>query len=190
MRARLTSSARNPLGEQFTLSPSPLNNNTLLSYSIEPSCRRIPLLSPHERAHPPQAYLLAKQGTYFLEGQFVWSIPYFGHLRRSLGINIIGGMNNDNETIAAQFDRAGVTNYGRMDKMKFYEKLGQSFVLLGVGKPRISPSPWDALCMGVPVRHLWPHLGHLLMGSISTPFSNGTRMIQMIEPSGLLSNGA
>jgi hypothetical protein len=41
-----------------------------------------------------------------------------------------------------------------LNKTEFYTQLAMSSVLVGVGKPRISPSPWDALCMGVPASSL------------------------------------
>lgn len=60
-------------------------------------------------------------------------------------------MNNDDEELALKVKEAGIENFGRLSKIDFYQKLSQSFVFIGVGQPRISPSPWDALCMGVPV---------------------------------------
>lgn len=47
---------------------------------------------------------------------------------------------------------AGINNLGLLSQEQFYDELGHSKVLVGIGKPRTSPSPWDALCMGVPVR--------------------------------------
>ena len=61
-------------------------------------------------------------------------------------------MVNDDETTFTAVEESGVVNFGHLDKMEFYEALAGSFVLVGVGRPRISPSPWDALCMGLPVR--------------------------------------
>lgn len=60
-------------------------------------------------------------------------------------------MEDDDEFTRKSVEEYGITNFGQLGKMEFYEELGRSFVLVGVGRPRISPSPWDALCMGVPV---------------------------------------
>jgi hypothetical protein len=132
------------------------NNNTFLSYSIEPTCRLIPKSTNRPARARPQAYLLAKQETYFYPPRFSWTIPFLGELKSKMGIDIVVGMRNDNDTIREELDRAGIPNHGRLPKLDFYRKLGQSFVLVGVGQPRISPSPWDGLCMGVPVSRCGP----------------------------------
>jgi hypothetical protein len=142
----------NPLGTQFTLSPSPRNNNHFLSFSIEPTCRRLPFLPASLRAHPPQAYLLAKQVHYLDDTPaFSWTLPALVDLEREFGISVVGGMVEDDENTVKALKEVGLTNFGKLGKIEFYEELAKSFVLLGVGRPRISPSPWDALCMGVPV---------------------------------------
>ncbi|WVR07919.1 hypothetical protein IAU60_004962 [Kwoniella sp. DSM 27419] len=142
---------KNPLGAQFTLSPSPRNDNHFLSYSIEPTCRRLPWLDPGKRAHPPQAYLLAKQMHYLEDKpEFSWSLPALVDLQNKYGIKIVAGMTDDDEETSAKVKAIGLTNFGRLGKIEFYEALARSFVFVGVGRPRISPSPWDALCMGVP----------------------------------------
>jgi hypothetical protein len=72
-------------------------------------------------------------------------------MHNKLNVSFVGGFNNDEkETLRAALS-AGITNFGQLGKFEFYAKLAQSFVLVGVGQPRISPSPWDALCQGVPV---------------------------------------
>ncbi|RSH93084.1 hypothetical protein EHS25_007437 [Saitozyma podzolica] len=141
----------NPLGAQFTLSPSPRNNNHFLSFSIEPTCHRLPFVPHSRRANPPQAYLLAKQVHYLDDTPaFSWTLPALVDLEREFGISVLGGMVDDDEATSAAVKAAGLTNLGRLGKMEFYEELASSFVLVGVGRPRISPSPWDALCMGLP----------------------------------------
>ncbi|KAL7423893.1 hypothetical protein Q5752_001478 [Cryptotrichosporon argae] len=141
----------NPLGPAFTLSPSPRNDNHFLSYSIEPTCRRLPYLPASSRANPPQAYLLAKQVHYVdATPEFSWTLPALAAVQADLGVRVVGGMVDDDAETAAAVAAHGITNLGKLGKIDFYEQLATSFVLLGVGRPRISPSPWDALCMGVP----------------------------------------
>ncbi|KAF7360324.1 hypothetical protein MVEN_00761900 [Mycena venus] len=41
-------------------------------------------------------------------------------------------------------------NRGYMSRSEFYDELAQSLVLVGIGFPFTSPSPYDALCFGVP----------------------------------------
>ncbi|WWD21842.1 hypothetical protein CI109_106330 [Kwoniella shandongensis] len=141
----------NPLGPKFTLSPSPRNDNHFLSYSIEPTCRRLPYLPQSQRSKPPQAYLLAKQIHYLDDTPaFSWTLPALIDLQREFKIKVVGGMTDDDEVTAKAVQKIGLTNLGKLGKIDFYTQLAQSSVLIGVGRPRISPSPWDALCMGVP----------------------------------------
>ncbi|ADV21512.1 hypothetical protein I305_03547 [Cryptococcus gattii E566] len=140
-----------PLGPQFTLSPSPRNANHFLSYSIEPTCHRLPYLAPSHRSDPPQAYLLAKQMHYLDDTPaFSWTLPALMELQDEFGIQVVAGLKDDDPVTAKAVEDIGLKNLGRLGVMEFYEQLSKSFVLLGVGRPRISPSPWDALCMGVP----------------------------------------
>ena len=67
-------------------------------------------------------------------------------------------MVNDRPDTGALYEKYGLTNVGQLNKTEFYEQLASASVLVGVGKPRISPSPWDALCMGVPVSLITPNL--------------------------------
>ena len=143
--------AKHPLGAEWTLSPFQSNDNTLLSFSVEPSCRRLPPKTPHDRARRPQAYLFATQSTDLVADTFAWSVPYFKHLRQSLGIEIITGFQNDNETLLFELEKVGVKNVGLENKMDYYKTLSDSFVLIGAGSPSMSSSSWEALCLGVPV---------------------------------------
>jgi hypothetical protein len=142
----------NPLGKDFTLSPFIRNDNFHLSLSIEPTCKRLPWLDPEERAHPKHAYLLAKETRYLVdEPAFSWTIPGLAKIQRRLGIKFVAGMKIDRPAVADVYRESGLTNVGQLNKTEFYKQLAQSSVLVGVGRPRISPSPWDALCMGLPV---------------------------------------
>jgi hypothetical protein len=150
--ASTESSPGNPLGPEFTLSPSSLNDNHFLSYSIEPTCRRLPFRSASPRASPPQAYLLAKDVIYLVDKpKFSWTLPALKALEAEFRIQVVGGMRTVNAEAAKAVQAAGIKNVGLLSKIDFYKMLSSSFVLVGVGQPRISPSPWDALCMGVPV---------------------------------------
>ena len=142
----------NPLGKEFTLSPFIRNDNFHLSLSIEPTCRSIPPLLPSQKPKVKHAYLLTKQMRYLGdEPTFSWTLPGLARIQERLGIKVLGGIKIDRPAIAAVYEENRLTNLGELNKTEFYRQLGMSSVLIGVGKPRISPSPWDALCMGVPV---------------------------------------
>ena len=149
-------SAVNPLGHQWTLSASHLNENFFLGYSIEPVCRRLPYIPQSQRSVPPQAYILSKRGNYLKSGpEFAWDLPFLASMQKSLGISVVAGFSEEDET-SAVFAEMGMKDMGKLGQLQFYEMLAMSFVLIGVGRPRISPSPWDALCMGTPVSRASP----------------------------------
>jgi hypothetical protein len=190
-RIALTSSPGNPLGREFTLSPFIRNDNFHLSLSIEPTCKNIPSIPADQRPHVKRAYLLAKQMKYFVdEPAFSWTIPGLSAIQQSLGIKILGGITDDRPEVGRYFKQNGLTNLGRLQKADFYHQLAMSSVLIGVGRPRISPSPWDSLCMGVPVSLSQCTTIELRSSqSLSTRYSSGTRKIPRIGHRGIPSSG-
>ncbi|KAF9477866.1 hypothetical protein BDN70DRAFT_922288 [Pholiota conissans] len=144
--------AENPLGNAWTLSPenygliSPGNSkdNIYLGYSIERQCMQIPVTPMHER--PRQAYILAKQSRYFYGNDYAW--PNMTYDDPPFDVNIVAGIAMNNSE-PGQVLPSGIVDYGRLTKEEFYAHLGKSRVLVGIGKPTLSPSPYDALCMGL-----------------------------------------
>jgi hypothetical protein len=180
----------NPLGKDFTLSPFIRNDNFHLSLSVEPTCKRLPYLDPNQRAKPKHAYLLAKDTKYLVdEPKFSWTIPGLAKIQHRLGIKVLAGMKVDRPEVEESFEQHGLTNVGQLNKTEFYRQLAISSVLVGVGRPRISPSPWDALCMGVPVSHFISVLETCSRDSSSILYSNGTRKTPRVGRHGLPNNG-
>ncbi|KAL1413657.1 hypothetical protein Q8F55_001436 [Vanrija albida] len=147
----------NPLGPRFTLSPSAHNGNFFLSYSVEPTCKRLPYLAHADRASPPQVWLLAKQVHYLgpePPGAFSWTLDALRDMASEYGVRFAGALRAtielDTPEVEAAIKAAGVVNFHRLEKIAYYEQLANSVLMLGVGRPRISPSPWDALCLGLP----------------------------------------
>ncbi|KAI5889172.1 uncharacterized protein SCHCODRAFT_02633734 [Schizophyllum commune H4-8] len=142
-----------PLGGPWTLSPEnyPLLmggdsvNNTYLGYSIERACEKLPVVAHTER--PKQAYILAKRLSYFYDHNFAWRDVAFDDAGSPA--RFVAGMIEDADA-AGKSVPAGVANHGRLNKTAFYLELARSRVLVGIGSPLLSPSPYDALCMGVP----------------------------------------
>ncbi|KAJ8480912.1 hypothetical protein ONZ45_g15485 [Pleurotus djamor] len=141
-----------PLGNPWTLSPEnyPLLNpsnsahNFYLGYSIERTCMAMPFTPPKDR--PMQAYVLSKQTSYLSHENFAWSNMSFDP--PPFPLQIVSGMRNNTDSSVAIPE--GWNNLGRLDKTQFYHQLELSRVLIGIGSPYLSPSPYDALCMGVP----------------------------------------
>ncbi|KAJ7870430.1 hypothetical protein B0H13DRAFT_2350389 [Mycena leptocephala] len=135
----------NPLGRKWTLSPEDYRgthyiemhqradergtaewaNNTYLGYSIEPQCARQPFIPHQDR--PWKAYVLAKEAG-------------------GRGIQFMAGVR---ERVLPEFFPSNITNLG-FSSTEFYTRLAESRVLVGVGTPVTSPTPYEALCLGVP----------------------------------------
>lgn len=145
-------SNEHPLGALWTLAPEPFStfprlahrqeHNLYMGYSIAAYCQNpIPASERHL-----QAYILAKQPSYFGPPSFGFSNHVFEDIKEELHINFVAGTG---EPGAALPDR-GITNLGMMNATTFRDVLGHSKALIGIGRPALSPSPYDALCMGVP----------------------------------------
>ncbi|KAF7343153.1 hypothetical protein MVEN_01746000 [Mycena venus] len=138
----------NPLGAKWTLSPEryrPSGRNTYLGYSIEPQCARQAFI-PHE-LRPQQAYVLAKDARYFNGSGFAYAPDFFDAASSAAGVRFLAGVH---DRLLPDFFPSSITNVGFKPQPEFYEKLAESRVLVGVGSPAISPTPYDALCLGVP----------------------------------------
>ncbi|KAJ7594912.1 hypothetical protein C8J56DRAFT_927958 [Mycena floridula] len=143
----------NPLGAGWTLSPedygriSPSNKeqNVYLGYSIQNTCQKIEIPPSGER--PLHAYILAKNPEYFVHENYPWSNVSFDHPPIP-GLSVVAGLYVDDEH--KKDIPPGLVNMGSLKQKEFYRELGHSRVLIGIGSPYLSPSPYDALCMGVP----------------------------------------
>ncbi|KAJ7100403.1 hypothetical protein C8R44DRAFT_716506 [Mycena epipterygia] len=153
--------ADHPLGRKWTLSPEPYlpapDNNTYLGYSVQPSCTQQPFIPHAQRApslSPPtgdsrrkQVYIYAKTADYFSPEKRAFPPHVFARLSAALGVDFVVGVQ---EADAAAALPAGVANLGAMGPARFYEAVARSWVLVGMGVPSTSPTPYDALCLGVP----------------------------------------
>ncbi|KAJ6575595.1 hypothetical protein DFH09DRAFT_1311661 [Mycena vulgaris] len=138
----------NPLGRKWTLSPEPYresDGNTYLGYSIEPQCAAQQFVPHPQRKR--QAYVLAKEARYFNPKDRTYSPDYFEAAAAAAGVQFFAGVR---EQVMPEYFPRNITNVGFMPSHRFYEMLAQSRVLVGVGIPQTSPTPYEALCMGVP----------------------------------------
>ncbi|TPX78040.1 hypothetical protein CcCBS67573_g00692 [Chytriomyces confervae] len=132
------------LGSEWQLSPEnykatkPFTRLTYLGYSLEHWCRQTPYI--HSREH--RVYILAKHAGHV--GTSAINMTLIQDLS-SEGIEFVMGGGN-----AGEFVWPNVTNFGVLSKEQFHIELSKSRVLLGLGNPTTSPSPYDAMCLGVP----------------------------------------
>ncbi|KAJ7485671.1 hypothetical protein FB451DRAFT_62866 [Mycena latifolia] len=145
----------NPLGAKWTLHPEDYQHNgqalnTYLGYTIEPQCSKYPFV-PHSQREP-QVYILAKFLKFFLPANRAWPPEFFDAATNATGMSFV----------MASKDQAGspklspgdlatsITNVGPVTQDQFYDLLSKSVALVGVGNPALSPTPYDAMCLGVP----------------------------------------
>jgi hypothetical protein len=145
-------SPANPLGPDWTLSPHWTNGNRFISYSIEPACLDQTLVPTAERA-TNRTYLFAKTRDYLEpnHNDTAWTLHDLGGVIDRLGLDMIAGIRDeDDEASRDHLKSLGIDNKGRLDANSFREYVSSSRLFIGVGRPRISPSPLEALCLGVP----------------------------------------
>ncbi|KAF8211589.1 hypothetical protein K438DRAFT_1568980 [Mycena galopus ATCC 62051] len=160
---------RHPLGPRWILSPEPyhlqtasesLGNNTYLGYSIEETCSQQRYITPSARPDPPRAWILAKLLSYFVEAKNpnrAWSKQDLDAVAEEATIDLMmaaslpaNPSDDERELAPALPDQSHSSNLGRIAQPTFMEKLAESRLVIGMGLPLISPTPWNALCLGVP----------------------------------------
>jgi hypothetical protein len=103
--------------------------------------------------------LLAKEVRYFATEKydFAWDLPRMAEIASAEGITFVGGFKvgdehqEERERLMQEVLDAGVQNLGTLGREAFYQELSKSRALMGLSFPKLSPSPWDGLCMGLPV---------------------------------------
>lgn len=152
------------LGAPFTFSPEDFGrwpgisdgtNNTYLGYNLEKTCLQTPYVPFKQR--PRQGYVLAKSATLFRRKDYI--------LRAGIPEDQLESVFYETLAIEADlafvghFDRAaapdlqppsGIINLAEMPSFDRPGTIAQSRVLVGLGSPRMTPDPWEALCLGVP----------------------------------------
>lgn len=144
--------ARHPLGGLWTMSPEPYSTFPrftekdeyllYMGYSIEAYCSTP--VPASERRH--RAYILAKKPAYFEHHEYLFSDHVFRDIKEEIGLEFVAGTGDADRPLPDK----GITNLGIMNGSTFRDVLGHSKALVGIGQPPLSPTPYDALCMGVP----------------------------------------
>lgn len=157
-----------PLGRPFTVSPEPYHlwntyseeegQNYYIGYSVERTCMKTPYIPASER--PRQAYILAKSLSYFQRPDYLLSDPsgnnathltddFYAQLGEEIGMTWVGSFKLDAKPAGA-LPPPGVVQLDKLDRPAFQRKLAESGLVLGIGRPALSPTPYEALCLGVP----------------------------------------
>lgn len=126
----------------LTLALSPLSPfayplHTYIPYSIEHTCAMAPHVTPLEKSD--QLFVLAKQTTYF---QDPWSsIPssFWEQAHNLTGLEVASVATGDDEL------PKGIVSSGHVSRAEFEVMVSNSKLMLGIGRPLISPSVYSAL---------------------------------------------
>ncbi|KAF8211116.1 hypothetical protein K438DRAFT_1808837 [Mycena galopus ATCC 62051] len=140
-----------PLGSKWTLSPEDYNGNNYLGYSIESQCYKHTFVPHIERNR--QVYILAKYLKFFhLDEGRAWAPDFFDAAANATGASFIMSSRDLPEAPKLQPGdlSASIENIGPVTQDDFYRVLSNSMALVGVGNPVVSPTPYDALCLGIP----------------------------------------
>ncbi|KAG9017554.1 hypothetical protein FRB90_000759 [Tulasnella sp. 427] len=134
-------------------------NNYYLGYSVEPTCLSTPFVPWTER--PRQAFMMGKYLGYFLAPQYVLTDPVGGGPAQMADDFYQKFSEEENTTfIAGQFDLymsrgytkppPGIVQQPRLQREAFQKLIAQSRVMVGIGNSLLSPTPYEALCLGIP----------------------------------------
>ncbi|KAJ3107149.1 hypothetical protein HK100_003639 [Physocladia obscura] len=138
-------SCEHPLGTDWCLVPEnygawlPNFKATYIGYSMENECTKIEFVPWDKR--PNRTYILAKKSAYLKPERI--NLGFINSLATDYDIKFVMG------TIE-KLSIPNISNLGFLSEQGFQQELANSKVLLGVGDPAISPSPYNALCSGVP----------------------------------------
>ncbi|KAL7413572.1 hypothetical protein BDY24DRAFT_388955 [Mrakia frigida] len=144
-----------PLGSRWTLSPEPPPDryggepNFDLGYSFEKECSKDPLVPHSERVN--QAFLYAKHSEFFTDANYAWSDLILNTTSTNLNLTFVGA-----PIVTPGFPTLPPALHilnpwgGLLEPHDFFDQLGRSIALVGIGDPPLSPSPYDALCRGTP----------------------------------------
>lgn len=151
----------NDIPYTYAVAQSPFS----LRFSIENDCTAMPPIPLSER--PNRVWLLMKELTYAYDFKFAWDRTYFARASSELGMDFVGAWNVDQhfqwkpEKQGLMKDiedrKHGVINLiskehgGKsMTPDEWEREVRKSRIMIGVGNPWWSPSPYHALCLGVP----------------------------------------
>jgi hypothetical protein len=133
--------------------------NTYLGYNLEPNVIKgvVPFKQRQRRV-----FMLGKYTWFFYDklGHQSWDPDFYQRVTDELrqrwpDFEIVAAMTDgrEPEDIEAEGPHVippGIRNLGRLDSVEFDQVISNSRLLLGIGRPGLSPSPYRALTRAVP----------------------------------------
>ncbi|KAJ9093875.1 hypothetical protein QFC21_006248 [Naganishia friedmannii] len=168
----------NTLSHEWVLSPFPYPGHFHIPLSVEETCMNVSIVPRAERKD--EAVILGKLFKYFW-APFLDDIApppseIWADFYKRTGLTPIANaepLPKDHDLDAFDKTPRGIVDRGPIPIDEYTSEVGHAKMMIGIGSPVISPSPYLALCQGVPV--LIPYNG-------STPTPSGFNLYKGYTP--------
>ncbi|KZV86961.1 hypothetical protein EXIGLDRAFT_840337 [Exidia glandulosa HHB12029] len=151
-----------PLDARWVLAPEEYSTGHLyIGYSVERTCTSLPVVPTEQR--DPVAFVYGKHKGYWQEKNFAWSGVNWARpppgLEDELGLKLPPGFKflacadktyTDDPELPLPEGITNLCSTRPLPQAAFTEQLSKVRLLVGVGRPWVSPTPYDALCQGIP----------------------------------------
>ncbi|KAL7415019.1 hypothetical protein BDY24DRAFT_433906, partial [Mrakia frigida] len=136
-----------PLGSKWMLTALPRPDESYhLGLNLEKTCTRTPLVPWDQRRN--RIFILSKLYSNFYFGMRSIEPEWYERLASDTGMEIVSVARDD--TNGKHVLPEGIQSLGTLSPNEFRRELSFSRVLLGIGFPLHSPTPYEALCLNVP----------------------------------------
>lgn len=150
-------------GREWHLTFFPSTTYTYVGLTLEYLCREIEFIPVKDR--PRRAYILGKDRLYFqktIEHDEA-TFSSWDTVTEETGISFVMGTIQRGSPDAPPLPE-GILDIGSQTRSNFMMEISKSRALVGIGHPRESSSPLEALCVGVPfinplMNHEWDPAG-------------------------------
>lgn len=132
---------------------------TFLGYELEPSAEETTFTDPETR--PYRVWIMAKYAKYFQPNdQQVYDLAFYDRAFEELskefpGLEFVGGWKDERSTEDQEKYPLPkhIKNLGVLNSTRFETEFAQARLMLGMGTPTLSPSPYRALAKAVAFGH-------------------------------------
>ncbi|KDR77694.1 hypothetical protein GALMADRAFT_245822 [Galerina marginata CBS 339.88] len=135
----------NPLGSEWNLVPYQMPEKQFFLGYYYQGCESLEYI-PHEE-RKDRILILAKRSNYFHDFPAFDPSTFFARLKNHTRYELVSTADAEDGFPIPD----GLTSLGLMPQEEYDHLLADTKVLLGIGKPIISPTPYASLCRGVPV---------------------------------------
>lgn len=137
-----------PWGPSRVMAPYEFPDHYYLGYALDHHCGKNPVVPPELKKD--HAFILSKRLSYYYKNPAFLPDTWL-NVSQSSGLEMISAVYDD--TKGEHVIPEGIRTLGRLSREDFYAMVASSRAMVGNGLPVLSPSPFDALCIGVPFIH-------------------------------------